>query len=384
MKILHIISTNGLSGAEKHLKHLLPGMSSYGIQCELLIIHPVSAIKKLSAFKEEFSTSGIKVDEIITENPFSLKVLSKINAHLRINNISVVHTHLSKTDLLASIIKQFYFKQLFIISTRHGYREKTLVKYSPENYKITYDLFYYATKYTFGKINKNISISKGISQLFINFKLTKEFFPVIHHGVDVAPVSLIDENLFRKSSHQIVIVGRLEAYKGHQLVIEAMPLITKKFPDVALLIIGNGSHMQTLKNIAIENGVSNNVFFMGFQNDPYSFVANSDVVVVPSLFEPFGLVFIEAMGLKTPIVCFDVPAGNELIDNKNGCLVEKFNIIKLADKIIFLLQNPEECKLIAELAYQEYLRKYSTAVMVKNTANFYHSLNIIKTLAVEA
>jgi 1,4-alpha-glucan branching enzyme len=142
-------------------------------------------------------------------------------------------------------------------------------------------------------------------------------------------------------------------------------------------VLGEGSE----KNNCIEKvkklGLQKNVEFLGFKPHPYSYISHSDVIIVPSLFEPFGLVYIEAFALKTPVVAFDTAAGNEIIvNNETGLLVEKGDSKALAEKIIYLLENPRERNKIAERAYGKYITSFTTEVMVKNTADWYKSLGL--------
>lgn len=375
MRVLHIIYTIGISGAEKHLKYLLPGLANNGIECDLLILCPPASVKLLNDFSEGMKIIGVKSTVISIKYNVSIKTLSTVKNFLIDNNFSIVHSHLLRTDLIVSLVKQFYLKNLFIISTKHGYQEKILMTYDPTHPKITRNLIYYITKYTFSKINKNISISRCISQLFVNFKLTKEFFPVIYHGVDV-PISLSEKvSLYKKSLVQLIVVGRLEEYKGHIYSLEAFKNIIKSYPDINLLFLGEGSKKESLKKEVKRLGLSDSVLFLGFKKDPYSYISHSDVIIIPSIFEPFGLVFIEAMALKIPIVAFDVPAGNELLSNNTTAMLSKKGDINLlAKNILALLGDREKSKFISENAYSTYNEKFTTQIMITNTAIFYKKI----------
>ena len=105
-------------------------------------------------------------------------------------------------------------------------------------------------------------------------------------------------------------------------------------------------------------------------------MSKSDIVIMPSLFEPFGLVFIEAMGLKKCIIAFDVPAGNEILNNQTAQLVPKQNVSVLAEKIIEILLNTELRDSIENKAHQIYLKNYTSAIMVKKTSEHYYSLKL--------
>jgi glycosyltransferase involved in cell wall biosynthesis len=194
----------------------------------------------------------------------------------------------------------------------------------------------------------------------------------VHHGVNMGQADTQETGSEKFS--QIIIVGRLAEMKGHRFLIEALPLITAKFPELKLLILGEGNARDELNTLAQKLKVAANIEFLGFQK-PGNYIKDSQLMIVPSIFEPFGLVFIEAFALKIPVIAFDVGAGNEIIENNvTGFLVAPFNVNLLAEKIIFLLQNPEERKRIAENAYQKYLSSFTTDKMIAETVAWYKSL----------
>lgn len=377
MKILHIIYTNGISGAEKHLKYLLPGLVSKGIECELLILCPPFCFTLLSNFSDEMNRVGVKSTVISIRNNVSIKTLTVVKNFLINKKFSIVHSHLLRTDLIVSLIKQFYLKNLYIISTKHGYQENVLISYNPSHPKIKKDIIYYITKYTFGKINKNISISKAISELFINLKLTKHYFPVIYHGVDISIGLLENTRLNKGNSIKLLIVGRLEKYKGHIYAIKAFKIISEKYSNAKLVFLGEGSEKDALKKDAAKLGLTDKILFLGFQNNPFDYIINSNIIIIPSIFEPFGLVFIEAMALKTPIVAFDTPAGNELlVNNKTAMLSPKFDVDSLAHNIIELLEDKIKSKLISDNALISYQNNFTTEIMIKNIITFYQKIEL--------
>lgn len=374
MRILHLICTDGISGAEKHLKYLLPGMAAYGHECHLIIVHPGSSKDLLVVFAADLNSKSVKTTLIKANNPLSYSVLKKINNYLKTNDIDIIHSHLSRSDILAVLLKQFFLKKLYIISTKHGYQESVLTNYDPTYYKKPCNWYYFVTKYCLSKIDNNISISNCLSQLFINFNFTKEFYKVIYHGVDVAVEENKLENFVNRGP-KLIIVGRLEPYKGHKYVIDAMKVVLKTIDNAELYVLGEGSNKENLKAQAIENRIADRIHFLGFQKNALGYMSKSDLVIVPSLFEPFGLVFIEAMGLKKCVVAFDVPAGNEILNNKTGQLVPKHDVVILAEKIIELLLNNSKREIIQNEAYLYYLQNYTTAIMIRKTAEHYNTLS---------
>lgn len=378
MKILHLIYTQAISGAEKYLKHLLPGLKQEGIECDLIIVCSKKSAAAIKRYSSEMNVLGIKTSVIVTKRFSIVNTAFKVNRYLKANQIHILHSHLLNSDLIASVLKNLFYKKLFLISTKHGYQEKILQQYEPGKSIKLNDLYYHITKYTLRKIDKNVAVSKGMAELFYNLKISKQLFPYIHHGVTVE-VSNLKEDVtkYRKANPQLIIVGRIELFKGHHYLIDAMPKVIAHFPSVQLLVLGEGSEKENCIAQAEKLGVLNNIQFLGYQLRPYSYISNSDVIILPSVFEPFGLVYIEAFALKTPVIAFDTAAGNEIMkDGETALLVKKGDSNALADKIIYLLKNEAERKNITERAFAAYQQNYLTEIMVKNMSAWYHSLEI--------
>jgi len=376
MKILHLICTDGIGGAEKHLNYLLPGMAAYNYECHLIIVHPSASTIALSNFADQLKEKGVKTTLIKTENILSISVIKEIKNYLQLNKINTIHSHLLRSDVLAVLLKKFFLKKIYLISTKHGYEEAVVSNYNPDNFKPPKNFHYYVTKYCLKNIDQNISISHCISQLSINFNLTKAYYKVIYHGVNVE-FDNIEVDCFKSSGPKLIIVGRLEPLKGHKYVIEAMKIVLEKIPNVQLFIIGDGSYKEKLQEITEQNGLVENIKFLGFKTNALAYMKQADLVIVPSLFEAFGLVFIEAIGLKKCIIAFDVPAGNEILNNQIAQLIPKGNVIAMAEKIIELLANNEKKLKIENNAYVFYIKNFTTSIMIKNTAAFYDSLKLV-------
>jgi glycosyltransferase involved in cell wall biosynthesis len=378
MRILHVIYTHGVGGAEKYLKHLLPGLKAYGIVCDLIVVCTPKTKDTFADYCDVVNSLGVKTTLIVAEKYSILSTAKKVNKYVRAAKIDILHTHLFHADLMAAILKTFFNKKIRIISTKHGYQEKVLQEYDPLNYKKPNDLYYRITKYILRKIDINIAVSKAMADLYFNLGMCNTHFPYIHHGITFPEFEKpVHEESYRKAGTQLITVGRIEIIKGHHFLIDAMPAILEDFPDAKLLILGDGNEKANCEKQVKEAGLQNNVEFMGFVQQPYQYISNSDIVIQPSFFESFGLVFIEGLALKTPIIAFDVPAGNEILENnKTALLVNKGDSRELAEKIIYLLKNPVVAKQIADNAYVKYKNEFTTEAMVKKMAAWYKSLSL--------
>ena len=153
---------------------------------------------------------------------------------------------------------------------------------------------------------------------------------------------------------RILTVSRLstsDGYKGIDVVIRSLPQVLGSIPDVEYVIVGDGDDRVRLERIADEVGVKNRVLFEGKVDDSelHNYYRNCDVFVMPSLNEGFGIVFLEAMAFKKPVV-----GGNHggtpdvIIPWETGCLVEYGDVKGLTNCLIQLLQNEELRKKLGE------------------------------------
>lgn len=379
MKILHLIYTNGVAGAEKYLIHLLPLLPAEGYQCHLIIICAPGFQNNFDKYLVQLKEAGVPVVLKIAARKDFISAASQINKFLKANKISVLHSHLLNSDLLAVLTKIFFYRSLTIISTKHGYNEQVLKKlnytFDAEHIKqnVKKDLHYRATQFVMRFIDHNYAVSEAFAKLYINMGFTTQQMPYIHHGITIAPPE--QNNRFRLAKKQLITVGRLEEIKGLEYLLRAMVSVIKEYPEVKLLLLGEGILKKDLQRLARELHVDDNIEFLGFISKPYSYIEASDVSVQPSLMESFGLVYIEAFALGTPLVAFETESGKEIIDhNENGLLAQLKNADDLADKILFMLQNSLEAKKMAAKAYEKYLRRFTTETMISNTAAFYNRI----------
>jgi len=157
------------------------------------------------------------------------------------------------------------------------------------------------------------------------------------------------ENL--DSEKYFLYIGRLKREKGVDLLIEAM----KTFPDTKLKIIGKGPDEAQLRNY-VEIAKINNVKFLGHLDGQqvFSYLKNSLGLIVPSrVWETFGLSTAEAMAYGKPVIASNLGALPELVrDDETGLLFEPENTKELAEKILYLINNPADRERFGQAGYQ--------------------------------
>lgn len=144
-----------------------------------------------------------------------------------------------------------------------------------------------------------------------------------------------------KDGKTLLFVGQPARRKGWQYFIEAMPRILKEIPDAKAVFIGYRKNDE-LEAMCRRHGIENSVRFLGFLPEDRKIQAlqSSDVFVLPTLYEGFGQVFLEAMASGLPIVTTDVAGNKEIVeDRKNGILVKPKSSAEVADAAVNLLTN---------------------------------------------
>jgi glycosyltransferase involved in cell wall biosynthesis len=116
----------------------------------------------------------------------------------------------------------------------------------------------------------------------------------------------------------LMTAGRLVYQKGIDILIKAMALLIKRH-DFRLVILGEGPERPELERLAIQHGLANKIFFLGFQKNPWRFFGRATAFVLSSRYEGFGNVLIEAMACGAPIVTTAAPFGPEYIIGTRDC-----------------------------------------------------------------
>ncbi len=141
----------------------------------------------------------------------------------------------------------------------------------------------------------------------------------------------------------VITVGRQEYQKGHRHLLEAVPALADRFPNVEVLIVGREGHTSSeLQMLTTSLEIGDRVRFMGHRTDVADLLAAADVFVFPSVYEGLGGASLEAMALSLPIVASDIPALHEVVEaDTNGIFVPPGDAFALQTAISRLLADPD-------------------------------------------
>lgn len=294
-------------------------------------------------------TSGIKTDiENIQKNLSVYRIINpnikflssvifwfKVFFILKKVNPDIVHCQTIQMGLPCFVYKRV-FKKPYIVWC-HGF-----------------DVYF---KWKFKKIISRIVFSFSDAVVAITEHMKKELQKTYKKEIFVIPNSV---NLEKFKGHEkqelrkrynilgsekiVLFVGVVRPVKGVKYLVSAFKIINQKIPESKLYIIGEGSEIENLKNLAIEKNIEDKVIFKGKIDTQKvaEYMILSDIFVLPSLSEGFPLVLLEAMAAGLPIVCTNVRGLPEIVeDNKNGLLIDPKNSDQISEKVLLILGSKE-------------------------------------------
>jgi len=199
---------------------------------------------------------------------------------------------------------------------------------------------------------------------------------IIPNGVEPENIVFNREKPLSQDGREknLLFLGRLVQEKGVQVLIKALPEIIQKAGPVRLFIAGKGPYQQELSDLAQSLGVSDRVTFVGYVDDHErnDLLDRCDVAVIPSLYEPFGIVALEAMAAGLPVVVSDTCGLREVIEHgMDGYCAPPGDAAQLAYYITELLNNPELARHFTRRARRNVAIKYNWRQIASDTLKVY-------------
>jgi glycogen(starch) synthase len=215
------------------------------------------------------------------------------------------------------------------------------------------------------------------------YGLEEERVSVIPNGIDPLDLQPIDDldalraRFAAPHERLVLLVGRLVYEKGFQLALEALPGLIERLGDVRFLVAGSGTHEKELKAQAEELGLMEHGTFMGWIGDDvlHSLYRISDLCVIPSIYEPFGLVALEAMASGCPCIVADTGGLREVVPNDDvGLRFTSRDSGSLATMVERVLTDEAlRDRLVAEAS--EHVLSFDWADVARQTAELYGGLS---------
>jgi glycosyltransferase involved in cell wall biosynthesis len=356
-------------------------ITSYGMKFHGIMRRPESGALHFlvrNLIEYPFVSLSRNLSRIYLESLYALSVSRIIEKY----DVDLIHAHFAYPEGFVGVLAREKIKRPLIL-TIHGYDLLTepSVGYGLRLHK-HYDLI---VRSVLGKADAIILASKALyteaSRILSNDEIGK--IHLIPNGVDVNKFNpSIDgseiKRLYKAEGKYIVFTARYHRpVYGIAYLIMAAKLVISKRKDVVFIIGGDGPLLNYHRELAGKLGLKDYIVFTGAipRHIIPKYYAASDIVVVPSLQESWGLVATEAMACGKPVIVSNVGGlPDQIIDGFNGFLVPPRSPKAIADKILYLLENPSEARRLGRNGRMLAEEKYDIEKRVDKIIEIYRKL----------
>jgi glycosyltransferase involved in cell wall biosynthesis len=238
-----------------------------------------------------------------------------------------------------------------------------------------------------------VTVSRFSAKSIVDYGIPAERVHVVLNALDLCSGRWNQRSVARETRQSLGIpdeavvlgvVSRLFLYKGHRDLLEALALVKTRMPSYRLVIVGEddprghpggGSFSSELRELAARLGISENVIFTGFRTDVPQLMECFDIYTMPSWEEPFGMVYLEAMALRKPVVAWELAGPAEIVvDGETGFLVKPRAIEQLGEAILKLAQDAALRECLGNAGRRRVETVFSSQRMCSDMWNVYRSL----------
>jgi D-inositol-3-phosphate glycosyltransferase len=287
---------------------------------------------------------------------FAAKRLAAVFRNQRINLVMLMQSHdIHLTSLAARFLPKtdlVFYQQM---DSRHNKRD-------------------FLHSWVFSKVSLWIALTQRMKENVLAFtRMPAEKVKVVPLGTDLerfdpARYSKKESRLFfglPEEKRVFGVLGRIDSGKGQEIIIQAMPDLVKRHPEILLVIAGEETagergHKKHLEKLCRTLGLESYVRFIPFTEEVPRFMSALDILVLPSFGETFGLVLIEAMAMEKPVIATNAGGVPEIItDGRTGLLIEPRNINAVGSALEKLLGDEALCRSLGTSARAEALQRFS-------------------------
>ena len=366
MRVLHVAKVTGIAGAENHLLALLPALRALGVDAEVVLLQEPG--RPVAQLVRAFLAAGVPTFELAINMDLDPWLVGRLARLVRSRGAHAVHTHGVHADLYGRLCLQG-LDGVLLLQTRHNddrFRRLWIMRL--------------LNQWLARRCVRIVAISDAVRE----FVCAVEGIPPrkverIYYGLDAAPApqNVVDlrTELGWAGAPLIGFVGRLTGQKGVDVLLNAFAIVHRALPTARLLLIGDGPQRAALAALAGGLQISAAVHFAGWREDARAQMAALNVLAIPSRWEGFGLVTLEAMQAGVAVVASRVSALPEIVlDGETGLLVPAANAAKLAAALLALLQDPQRAMQLGENGRLRAAQLFTVKQMAVQHAALYLSL----------
>lgn len=367
MKILHVIDSGGLYGAETVLLNLMVEQERMGLKPVLASIgDPCIGDKPL---EQAAVNLGLRVEKFRMHPGPNYWGAFRLLKFAHNENVALLHTHGYKGNILLGLIPR-WIRKIPIVASLHGYTATNGIS--------RMRLYEWLDAASLRFIDQVVLVNNAMRQhprlkkIPIRFEVVNNGLPVLN-GIKAK----LDPDIagFCRTGFVICSMGRLSREKGFDILLHALEIASRKNPLLKLVIIGEGSERSALINQIQAFALSDRVMLAGFRHGAKDHLPLMDVLVIPSFTEGLPMVALEGMQAGLPIIATRVGGLPEVLeDGQVGLLVEKKNPESLAQAILKVAGDKAFRDTIASRAKKRVGEFYNSARMAEGYLSIYNGL----------
>ncbi|MCD4677444.1 MAG: glycosyltransferase family 4 protein [Desulfobacula sp.] len=380
MKILHIIDSGGMYGAEVTLLNLAQEQVKLGDKPVIASIGDKSISEK--PIENEAKKKGIAIEKFRMASGPNIFGAYKILHFAKLHGFDVLHSHGYKGNILMGFIPK-YIRKIPLICTLHGYTSTS----GFSRMKIYEWLDTFIHRY----LDAVVLVNKGM----LNHPKLKNrshlYSKVINNGIPVDDSDLTPENNnpnntdislqkklienFAGKRFVIGAIGRLTLEKGFKYLINAFSLVFQQKKDICLVIIGEGQEEQFLKKLISQHNLDRHVLMTGYIDNARRMLPCFDLFIIPSLTEGLPITLLDAMYAKVPVIASKVGGIPDVLDNGDiGVLFQPGDHMSLKNAIREVIKNSEFARQISIKAFKKVITCYSSKNMALEYQDLYKNI----------
>ena len=364
-RVVHIIKATGIAGAENHLLALLPALDKDRFEARLIVL--TEPLKPVPEFFSALQAVGVTAERVMIRGHADPTLVPRLAVRSRALAPALVHTHLLHADLHGTLAARLAGAPV-VISTRHN----------DDPFRRRWPLSSFLRI-----INRHTDHFLAISERVRAFTIEAEHAPAsrvdtvkygLSSGAETRPLDVRAE-FGIPAGPLLVCVARLTVQKGHRWLLPAFRAVVDEFPHATLLLLGDGPLRTKLEQLAAKLGLRERVTFAGWRTDVSALLPGTNLFVLASEWEGFGLALLEAMAAALPIVATRVGAIPEVVvHGETGWLVEPNNAAAFADATISALRAPDQMLGFGNRGRARLRAEFSVQRMVSATEQVYARL----------
>ncbi len=358
-----------VAGMERHLLTLLPGLQARGLDARLIVL--VERDKPMDSYIAQMQQHGVPTEAMVIGRDFDPGLIGRLARKFREHSADAVHTHLIHADIHGVIAAQ-----------RAGVRQIFFTGHNDDRFRRRWPV-----RLMQGWLWRQVTAGIAISEALRQFVISKEFAPpdrvhTVHYGLDAASLQptpdarakLCQELGLPTHAPLVGSVCRLTEQKGLTHAIRAFWQITEQAGGAHYVIVGDGPLREALQQEAKGFKIDHRVHFLGWRNDAIDLIAALDVLLIPSLWEGFGLIALEAMAMRTPIIASRVSALPEIVENGvTGYLAPPADPMAMAECLLDLIRHPDLARQMGESGRRRLESDFDVDRMIDGTLKVYQS-----------